>query len=93
LITTGLNRRRNCESSSARPSIEARATASRPPSSGSAGIAGLGLKKIYLNTLETDVRNIRLNEELGFKVEGILRNECFFDGEYHDILRMALLVE
>ena len=57
------------------------------------GIAGLGLKKIYLNTLETDVRNIRLNEELGFKVEGILRNECFFDGEYHDILRMALLVE
>jgi RimJ/RimL family protein N-acetyltransferase len=57
------------------------------------GISSLGLKKIYLNTLETDLRNIRLNEELGFKVEGILRNECWFDGEYHDILRMALLVE
>ena len=57
------------------------------------GIANLGLRKIYLNTLETDLRNIRLNEELGFKVEGILRNECWFDGEYHDILRMALLVE
>jgi len=57
------------------------------------GISGLGLKKIYLSTLETDVRNIRLNEELGFKVEGILRNECFFGGEYHDILRMALLAE
>jgi RimJ/RimL family protein N-acetyltransferase len=57
------------------------------------GIASLGLRKIHLNTLETDLRNIRLNEELGFKVEGILRNECWFDGEYHDILRMALLVE
>ncbi len=57
------------------------------------GFADLGLKKIYLSTLETDVRNIRLNEELGFKVEGILRNECFFDNEYHDILRMALLAE
>ncbi len=57
------------------------------------GASCLGLRKIYLNTLETDLRNIRLNEKLGFKVEGILRNECWFDGEYHDILRMALLVE
>jgi RimJ/RimL family protein N-acetyltransferase len=57
------------------------------------GVTNLGLRKIYLNTLETDLRNIRLNEELGFKVEGILRSECWFDGAYHDILRMALLVE
>ncbi len=57
------------------------------------GLANLGLRKIYLNTLDTNFRNIRLNEELGFKVEGILRNECFFDGEYHDILRMALTKE
>ena len=57
------------------------------------GFTSLGLKKIYLNTLETDVRNIRLNEELGFKVEGLLRKECYFDNEYHDILRMALLAE
>ena len=57
------------------------------------GISSLGLKKIYLNTVDTNCRNIRLNEELGFKVEGILRNECYFDGEYHDILRMALLSE
>ncbi|HSD52135.1 MAG TPA: GNAT family N-acetyltransferase, partial [Candidatus Methylomirabilis sp.] len=47
------------------------------------GIAGLGLKKICLNTLDTNFRNIRLNEELGFRVEGILRKECYFDGEYH----------
>jgi RimJ/RimL family protein N-acetyltransferase len=57
------------------------------------GISGLGLEKIYLNTLDTNFRNIRLNERLGFRVEGILRKECCIDGEYHDILRMALLRE
>lgn len=57
------------------------------------GISNLGLHKIYLNTLQTNVRNIRLNEELGFRVEGILRNECFIDGKYHDLLRMGLVVE
>jgi len=54
------------------------------------GLNTLGLKKIYLNTLDTNIRNIKINEELGFKVEGILRNEVFFDGKYHDVLRMGL---
>jgi len=57
------------------------------------GIHTLGLKKIYLNTLDTNIRNIKLNEELGFKVEGILRNECLIDGDYHDILKMGLWSE
>jgi diamine N-acetyltransferase len=54
------------------------------------GLTALGLKKIYLNTLETNIRNVHLNEELGFRVEGILRNEVFIDGEYRDVLRMGL---
>jgi len=54
------------------------------------GITKLGLKKIYLNTLYTNIRNISLNEELGFKIEGILRNEVFFDERYHDVSRMGL---
>ncbi len=54
------------------------------------GLHSLGLRKIYLNTLNTHLRNIRLNEELGFKIEGILRNEVFVDGQYHDVLRMGL---
>ena len=54
------------------------------------GLGTLGLKKIYLNTLNTNLRNLRLNEELGFKIEGILRNEVYFDGQYHDVLRMGL---
>ena len=57
------------------------------------GISRLGLKKIYLNSLDANIRNIKLNEELGFKVEGILRNECCLDGNYHDVLKMAYLVE
>lgn len=56
------------------------------------GISNLGLHKVYLNTLQTNVRNIRLNEELGFKVEGIQRDECFIDSKYYDLLRMGLLV-
>lgn len=56
------------------------------------GLTTLGLRKIYLNTLNTNIRNIKLNEELGFKVEGVLRNEVYFEGEYHDVLRMGLVV-
>ena len=55
------------------------------------GFESLDLKKIYVNTLETNLANIRLNEELGFRVEGILRNEVFVDGAYRDVLRMGLL--
>jgi len=54
------------------------------------GLTALNLKKIHLSTLHTDMRNIRLNESLGFKVEGILRNEICVDGIYRDVLRMSL---
>ena len=57
------------------------------------GIQTLGLKKIYLSTLNTNIRNIKLNEELGFQVEGILRNEVYFDEKHHDVLRMGMFVE
>lgn len=53
----------------------------------------LGLKKIYLRTVETNIRNIKLNEDLGFKVEGILRNEVKLNNVYYDVLRMGLVFE
>ena len=53
------------------------------------GLEGLGLRKIYLNTLRSNTRNIRINEELGFSVEGILRNEIFDNGSFADVVRMA----
>lgn len=54
------------------------------------GLRTLRLRKIYLNTLNTNLPNIRLNEDLGFQIEGILRNEVCIDGAYHDVLRMGL---
>ncbi|MBZ0263549.1 GNAT family N-acetyltransferase [bacterium] len=56
------------------------------------GVTNLGLRKIYLNTLDTNLANIRINEQLGFRVEGLLREECFIDGKYHDLLRMSLIL-
>jgi len=57
------------------------------------GINNLGLKKIYLNTIENNIRNVTLNKELGFQIEGILRKECLIDNDYYDLLRMGLVVE
>ncbi len=57
------------------------------------GINNLGLKKIFLNTIENNIRNVTLNKELGFQIEGILRKECFIDNKYFDLLRMGLIAE
>lgn len=57
------------------------------------GFKKLELQKIYLNTIDTNIHNIRINEKMGFKVEGILRDEALVDGVTHDILRMGLIAE
>lgn len=50
----------------------------------------LGLQKIYVSTLQTHIRNIQLNESIGFRVEGLLLQEVLIDEARHDILRMGL---
>lgn len=57
------------------------------------GIDNLGLEKIYVSTLQTQISNIKLNERIGFRVEGLLRNEVLIDGVRHDVLRMGLCIE
>ncbi|MBT3219255.1 MAG: GNAT family N-acetyltransferase [Proteobacteria bacterium] len=57
------------------------------------GLQTLGLKKIYLYTLASNLHNIKLNQRLGFRMEGLLRNEVLLDGTYHDVLRMGLIAE
>ncbi len=57
------------------------------------GINNLELKKIYVNTIENNIRNVTINKELGFEIEGILRKECLIDDKYHDLLRMSLIVD
>jgi RimJ/RimL family protein N-acetyltransferase len=53
----------------------------------------LGLEKIYLSTLQTHLSNIRLNESIGFRTEGVLRGEILLGDKRHDVLRMGLCFE
>lgn len=50
----------------------------------------LGLQKIYVSTLQTHIRNVQLNESIGFRVEGVLQRELLIGDERHDVLRMGL---
>ncbi len=49
----------------------------------------LDINKIYINTIETNIKNITINRHLGFQVEGLLKKECVINDVEHDILRMA----
>lgn len=53
------------------------------------GISALNLEKIYVSTLQTHISNIKLNEKIGFQVEGLLRDDVLIDGTRHDVLRMG----
>jgi len=52
-------------------------------------INSLGLRKIYINTIETNINNISLNRQLGFEIEGLFKKDIVLDGIEHDVLRMA----
>ena len=54
------------------------------------GCEVLGLEKFYVSTLQTHLRNIRLNESIGFRVEGVLQDDVRIGGDRHDVLRMGL---
>ncbi len=51
----------------------------------------LGLHKIWLMVFRTNDRGRRTYARLGFVEEGVLREEYFHDGGWHDMLRMSLL--
>lgn len=57
------------------------------------GLNTLMLRKIFIYTFETNLRNIRINSELGFSLEGIFKAENIYNGEPRDIIRMALLAK
>jgi RimJ/RimL family protein N-acetyltransferase len=54
------------------------------------GCERLDLEKFYVSTLQTHLRNIRLNESIGFRVEGVLQEEVRIGNNRHDVLRMGL---
>jgi len=55
------------------------------------GFSELGLHKLWLMVFRTNERGLRLYNRLGFVEEGILREEYFHEGGWHDMVRMSKL--
>ncbi len=54
------------------------------------GFDMLGLRKISLEVLKNNSNAIKLYENLGFLKEGTFLKQFYFNGNSHDVLRMAL---
>jgi RimJ/RimL family protein N-acetyltransferase len=52
---------------------------------------GEGLHKVWLMVFARNTRSRRTYARLGFTEEGVLREEYFHEGEWHDMTRMSLL--
>lgn len=50
----------------------------------------LGLHKVLNSPVADHVGSVKMAKNLGFQVEGTLREQLFIEGEYHDQLRMGL---
>lgn len=46
--------------------------------------------KVYLHTLEINIRNLNLNGNLGFSLEGVFFDDVMIEGVRQDVVRMAL---
>jgi RimJ/RimL family protein N-acetyltransferase len=55
--------------------------------------AQMNINKIRLTCYSFNDRAIKSYEKCGFKVEGVLRQEMFKDGKYHDKIAMGVLRE
>jgi ribosomal-protein-alanine N-acetyltransferase len=53
----------------------------------------LKIRKITLGLLKPNKEAFRLYENLGFETEGILKQQCLFEGTYVDVIKMGLLKE
>lgn len=53
--------------------------------------ADINLNKVYLNVFSTNERAIKAYQKCGFRQEGELREHAFIDGEYLNIIVMAIL--
>ncbi len=55
------------------------------------GLNRLKLRKIFIYTYDTNLRNIRINRDVGFNLEGVFKAENLDKDVPKDILRMALI--
>ena len=51
----------------------------------------LAYNKVYIHSMDTNIKNININSHFGFNLEGLLYNEVSVDGVFHDVIRMGLL--
>lgn len=57
------------------------------------GFGQLGLKKIWTELYEFDFLKLRLFEDLGFKTDGILRKQYYYNGKWWNSHILSLLAE
>lgn len=51
----------------------------------------LKLHKIWAVVYASNKRSLYINKKLGFKKEGLLKDEYYWQGKYHDMVRLAIL--
>jgi RimJ/RimL family protein N-acetyltransferase len=47
-------------------------------------------RKVYLHSLDINIRNLNLNGKFGFELEGVFLEDAVVDGHHRDVVRMAL---
>ncbi|MDB6019349.1 MAG: GCN5-related N-acetyltransferase [Pedosphaera sp.] len=47
-------------------------------------------RKVFLHSLDINIRNINLNGKFGFELEGVFLEEAMIQGKWRDVVRMAL---
>lgn len=55
------------------------------------GFNQLGLNKIWTEIYEFDIKKKKLYDELGFNVDGILRENYFYDGKWWSSYILSIL--
>jgi RimJ/RimL family protein N-acetyltransferase len=51
----------------------------------------LNLHKVYLRVADYNKNAVRAYEKVGFKKEGVLKDEVFICGKYYNIIRMGII--
>ncbi|MBI2926012.1 MAG: GNAT family N-acetyltransferase [Verrucomicrobia bacterium] len=47
--------------------------------------------KVYLHSMDINIRNLNLNAKFGFELEGVFIEDALVQGKRHDLVRMGLL--
>ena len=54
---------------------------------------GMNLHKVWLIVFEGNTRSLRTYKRIGFVKEGVLREEYYHEGSYHNMIRMSILAQ